>query len=74
MFADQVTTGGLYGIFSGEGSSAGPAFVIIGGILQIDVSTPEALIGTLRGTGKATGVADIQLTARFSAGCPSPCR
>ena len=54
--------------------SGGPVYVIVGGNLQINVSTPEALIGTLQGTGRATGMADIQITARFSAGCPSPCR
>ena len=51
----------------------GPTYQIVGGTLQVEVSSREALIGTLRGTGRAPGVADFQLTARFSAGCPEPC-
>lgn len=65
------TVGGWSGTVSLPGG--GPSYQIVGGTLHIDVSTREALIGTLRGTGRTSGAADIQLTARFSAGCPSPC-
>lgn len=70
----HLVDGGSAAPYGGMFVRQGVAYQIEAGTLQITLSDRVALAGVLRGTGKASGTPDLQVTARFSAGCPAVCR
>ncbi len=60
--------------YTGTLAHQGVVYQIAAGSLLITLSGRVVLVGVLRGVGRSSGGPDLQLTARFSAGCPTACR